>query len=182
MQVEDLSLPGLKLIRPRVFRDPRGFFFESYHEPRFRAAGIDCVFVQDNHSRSVKDTLRGLHYQSSPGQAKLLRVTSGRIFDVAVDIRPDSPTFGKWEGAYLDAEEHAQLFIPIGFAHGFCVTSDTADVCYKVTSVYDAATECSIRWNDPDIGVTWPTSTPLLSPRDIDAETFQSFAERVRRR
>lgn len=182
MQVEDLSLPGLKLIRPRVFRDARGFFFESYHEPRFRAAGIDCVFVQDNHSRSVKDTVRGLHYQSSPGQAKLLRVTSGRIFDVAVDIRPDSPTFGKWEGAYLDAEEHAQLFIPVGFAHGFCVTSETADVCYKVTSVYDAATECSIRWDDPDIGVTWPTTTPLLSARDLDAETFESFAERVRGR
>lgn len=180
MQVEDLSLPGLKLIRPRVFRDARGFFFESYHEPRFRAAGIDCVFVQDNHSRSVKDTVRGLHYQSSPGQAKLLRVTSGRIFDVAVDIRPDSPTFGKWEGAYLDAEEHAQLFIPVGFAHGFCVTSETADVCYKVTSVYDAATECSIRWDDPDIGVTWPTTTPLLSARDVDAETFKSFADRVR--
>jgi dTDP-4-dehydrorhamnose 3,5-epimerase len=181
MQVEDLSLPGLKLIRPRVFRDARGFFFESYHEPRFRAAGIHDVFVQDNHSSSVKDTVRGLHYQSSPGQAKLLRVTSGRIFDVAVDIRPDSPTFGKWEGAYLDADEHAQLFIPIGFAHGFCVTSERADVCYKVTSVYDAATECSIRWDDPDIGVTWPTSTPLLSPRDVDAETFRSFADRVRR-
>jgi dTDP-4-dehydrorhamnose 3,5-epimerase len=182
MQAEDLSLPGLKLLRPRVLRDARGFFFESYHAPRFHAAGIDCVFVQDNHSRSVKDTVRGLHYQSSPGQAKLLRVTSGRIFDVAVDIRPDSPTFGKWEGAYLDAEEHAQLFIPVGFAHGFCVTSESADVCYKVTSVYDAATECSIRWDDPDIGVSWPTSTPLLSPRDLEAESFRSFTERVRGR
>lgn len=179
MQVQDLSLPGLKLIKPRVFRDPRGFFLENYHEPRFRAAGIDCVFVQDNHSRSVKDTVRGLHYQSSPGQAKLLRVTSGRIFDVAVDIRPDSPTYGKWEGAFLDAEEHAQLFIPIGFAHGFCVMSDTADVHYKVTSVYDPATECSIRWNDPEIGVKWPTASPLLSARDEQAESFRDYDLRM---
>jgi dTDP-4-dehydrorhamnose 3,5-epimerase len=181
MQVEDLPLPGLKLIRPRVFRDARGFFLENYHEPRFRAAGIDCTFVQDNHSRSVKDTVRGLHYQSSPGQAKLLRVTSGRIFDVAVDIRPASPTFGKWEGAYLDAEEHAQLFVPVGFAHGFCVMSDTADVHYKVTSVYDPSTECSIAWDDPDIGVRWPTATPVLSARDQDAESFRDYGTRMNR-
>jgi len=178
MKADDLSLSGLKLIRPQVFRDPRGFFLESYHEPRFRAAGVDCVFVQDNHSRSVKDTLRGLHYQSTPGQAKLLRVASGRIFDVAVDIRPDSPTYGRWEGVYLDAEEHAQLFIPIGFAHGFCVMSETADVVYKVSSVYDGATECTIAWDDPDIGVKWPTETPLLSDRDRKGERFSDFTRR----
>jgi len=179
MQVEALSLPGLLLIRPRVFRDERGFFLESYHEPRFLAAGIDCPFVQDNHSRSVKDTLRGLHYQSSPGQAKLMRVTSGRIFDVGVDIRPGSATFGKWEGVYLDAEDHAQLFVPVGFAHGFCVVSETADVNYKVSSIYDAATECTLSWNDPDIGVRWPAQKPLLSARDEHGESFRDYARRM---
>ncbi len=179
MQVEALSLPGLVLIRPRVFRDERGFFLESYHAPRFHAAGIDCQFVQDNHSRSVKDTLRGLHYQSSPGQAKLMRVASGRIFDVGVDIRPGSPTFGKWEGVYLDAEEHAQLFVPVGFAHGFCVVSDTANVTYKVSSVYEATTECTLSWDDPDIGVRWPTATPLLSARDQRGESFRDYAARM---
>jgi dTDP-4-dehydrorhamnose 3,5-epimerase len=180
MQVEDLPLAGLKLIRPRVFRDARGFFFESYHEPRFREAGIHVTFVQDNHSRSVKDTLRGLHYQSSPGQAKLLRVTSGRIFDVAVDIRPDSPTYGRWEGVYLDAEQHAQLFLPVGFAHGFCVVSDTADVVYKVSSVYDAATESTISWDDPDIGIEWPTESPVLSDRDRKGESFKDYSRRMK--
>jgi dTDP-4-dehydrorhamnose 3,5-epimerase len=180
MQVENLSLPGLKLIRPRVFPDSRGFFLESYHEPRFREAGIDCTFVQDNHSRSVKDTLRGLHYQSTPGQAKLLRVASGRIFDVAVDIRIGSPTFGRWEGAILDATEHTQLFVPIGFAHGFCVLSDTADVLYKVSSVYDAATELTLAWDDPDIGVEWPTPTPILSERDkAKGERLSAYARRM---
>jgi dTDP-4-dehydrorhamnose 3,5-epimerase len=179
VETQDLSLAGLKLIRPRVFRDARGFFFESYHAPRFENAGIGAVFVQDNHSRSVKDTLRGLHYQSSPGQAKLLRVVSGRVFDVAVDIRPGSPTFGRWEGAYLDADEHAQLFVPVGFAHGFCVVSDVADVLYKVSTVYDAATECTIAWDDPTIGVEWPTTQPILSERDKKAESFSDFARRV---
>jgi dTDP-4-dehydrorhamnose 3,5-epimerase len=179
MQAEDLGLPGLKLLRPRVFADARGFFLETYHEPRLREAGIDAAFTQDNHSRSVKDTLRGLHYQSHPGQGKLVRVATGRIFDVAVDIRPSSPTFGRWEGIYLDAETHAQLWIPIGFAHGFCVMSDVADVCYKVTSVYDPTTECSIRWNDPTIGIEWPTVTPLLSERDERAESFRDYAERA---
>src|SRR5215208_6801742 len=144
MEVIDLSLPGLKLIKPRLFADSRGFFLESYREQRYQQAGIDCRFVQDNHSRSVKGTLRGLHYQSQPGQAKLIRVVGGRIFDVAVDISPDSPTFGKWEGSYLDGSEHHQLFIPIGFAHGFCVVSETADVLYKTSNKYDAATECTL--------------------------------------
>jgi dTDP-4-dehydrorhamnose 3,5-epimerase len=179
MDVQDLSLSGLKLIRPRVFRDARGFFLESYHAPRFESGGIGAVFVQDNHSRSVNHTLRGLHYQSSPGQAKLLRVVSGRIFDVAVDIRPDSPTFGQWDSAYLDADEHAQLFVPVGFAHGFCVVSEVADVLYKVTTIYDATTECTIAWDDPHIGVEWPTKEPILSERDKKAESFADFARRV---
>jgi len=180
MQVEDLGLSGLKLIRPRVFEDQRGFFLESYNFERYARAGIECVFVQDNHSRSVQGTLRGLHYQSSPGQAKLLRVASGRIFDVAVDIRPDSPTFGKWQGVTLDAQNHHQLFIPVGFAHGFCVLSETADVLYKVSSVYVAATECGIRYDDPEIAVTWPVSNPIVSDRDKTAEGFADYRRRMR--
>jgi dTDP-4-dehydrorhamnose 3,5-epimerase len=180
MEITELPLAGLKLIRPRVFRDPRGFFIETYSEPRYREGGIDVRFVQDNHSRSARGTLRGLHYQSAPGQAKLIRVIQGRIFDVAVDIRPDSPTFGKWFGEYLDAEEHLQLFIPVGFAHGFCVVSEAAEVTYKVSSVYDAKTEVGMRWNDPDIGVEWPIQEPLLSARDENAESFREFANRLR--
>lgn len=179
MEVIDLPISGPKLIRPNVFRDARGFFLETYSEPRYRAAGIDCTWVQDNHSRSVKDTLRGLHYQSSPGQAKLVRVTSGRIYDVVVDIRPGSPSFGQWHGTYLDASEHVQLFAPVGFAHGFCVVSDEADVVYKVSSVYQSETEFALRWDDPELGVEWPTATPILSARDQASETFASFRARV---
>jgi dTDP-4-dehydrorhamnose 3,5-epimerase len=180
MDVEDLPLAGLKLVRPKVFGDARGFFFESYHEPRYREAGIDCGFAQDNHSRSVRGTLRGLHYQAHPGQAKLLRVASGRIFDVAVDIRPESPTFGRWYGVYLDAEKHEQLFVPVGFAHGFCVVSDIADVLYKTSSVYDGKTESGFAWNDPEVGVEWPVKEPLLSERDVRAESFAALRERLR--
>ena len=182
MQVIDLPLPGLKLLKPNVIRDRRGFFIETYHQPRYREAGIECTFVQDNHSRSTRGTLRGLHYQASPGQAKLIRVASGTIFDVAVDIRPDSPTFGKWHGLYVDAEEHAQFFVPIGFAHGFCVVSDVADVVYKVSHVYEPATECAVRWNDPEIGIEWPLADPVLSPRDEAAESFAEYAKRARGR
>jgi dTDP-4-dehydrorhamnose 3,5-epimerase len=180
MDVSDLRLPGVKLIRPNVFRDSRGFFLESFHAPRYRASGIDVVFVQDNHSRSVQGTLRGLHYQSAPGQAKLVRVGAGRVWDVVVDIRPDSPTFGQWEGVYLDAEEHLQLFVPIGFAHGFCVVSEVAEMLYKVTSPYDALTECSIRYDDPELGVLWPVREPILSERDQRAESFAQYRARVR--
>jgi len=180
MNVENLPLFGLKLLRPRVFRDGRGFFLESYNEPRYREAGVDCSFAQDNHSRSVRGTLRGLHYQSHPGQAKLIRVAAGRIFDVAVDIRPASPTFGRWHGVTLDAEEQAQLFVPVGFAHGFCVVSDVADVLYKTSNVYDPKTESGFAWNDPDVGVEWPISEPLLSERDQRAEPFAMLRERVR--
>jgi dTDP-4-dehydrorhamnose 3,5-epimerase len=180
MHVENLPLSGLKLIRPRVFRDQRGFFLESYNELRYREAGIDCSFAQDNHSRSVRGTLRGLHFQSRPGQAKLIRVIGGRIFDVAVDIRPDSPTFGRWHGVELDGEEHAQLFVPVGFAHGFCVVSEVAEVLYKTSTVYDAKTETGFAWNDPEVGVAWPIHDPVLSERDVHAESFASLRERLR--
>jgi dTDP-4-dehydrorhamnose 3,5-epimerase len=174
-----LGLEGLVCVQPQVFADDRGFFFESYHQERYQKMGIACDFVQDNHSRSVYGTLRGLHYQSTPGQAKLVRVLSGRIFDVAVDIRPQSPTFGQWAGVYLDAEKHAQLFVPVGFAHGFCVVSDVAEVAYKVSALYNPSTECSIAWNDPAIGVEWPVKDPLLSARDMQASSWAQFCAKV---
>lgn len=178
MEIIDLPLSGAKLIRPRVFRDARGFFFESYSQPRYVAAGITETWVQDNHSCSTKATLRGLHYQSRPGQAKLVRVTRGRIFDVLVDIRPGSPTFGRWHGEQIDAEGHEQLYVPVGFAHGFAVLSDVAEVQYKVSTPYDGATECAIRWNDPELGVAWPVADPILSQRDQTSESFADFKRR----
>jgi dTDP-4-dehydrorhamnose 3,5-epimerase len=180
MEVIDLPLHGAKLIRPRIFRDPRGFFFESYSEPRYRELGMPEAWVQDNHSQSCQNTLRGLHYQSTPGQAKLVRVTRGRIFDVLVDIRRASPTFGKWHGVQIDAEEHVQVYIPIGFAHGFCVLSEIAEVQYKVSAPYDGANECAIRWNDAEIGVDWPIASPILSERDKVSETFADFKARLK--
>lgn len=181
MEVVELPLAGLKLVKPRVFADSRGFFLETYQANRYAEAGVDCTFVQDNHSRSVKGTLRGLHFQSHPGQAKLIRVGQGRIYDVAVDIRPSSPTFGQWQGVYLDGETHHQLFIPVGFAHGFCVVSEIADVLYKASANYDAATECTIRWNDPEIGVEWPIDSPILSARDQAGPPFAEFRAKVGR-
>lgn len=179
MEVVDLSLPGLKLIKPRVFGDARGFLLESYSRPRYAEHGIDIEFVQDNHSRSSKGTLRGLHYQSSPGQAKLVRVAAGSIVDVVVDIRPTSPTFGRWERVQLDADSHWQVFIPVGFAHGFCVLSESADVLYKVSSVYSAQAERGIAWNDPELAIDWPTDAPLLSERDRNQESFAACRERL---
>jgi len=181
MEIIELPLTGAKLIRPRIFRDARGFFFESYSQPRYHAAGITETWVQDNHSSSTQNTLRGLHYQSQPGQAKLVRVTRGRIFDVIVDIRAGSPTFGRWHGEEIDAEAHEQLYVPIGFAHGFAVLSEIAEVQYKVSSPYDGATECAIRWNDPELGVVWPIAAPILSPRDQQSESFAEFRARQER-
>lgn len=178
MQVIDLPLAGAKLIKPRVFRDERGFFLESFSAERYQSAGVPEVWVQDNHSLSKHGTLRGLHYQSTPGQAKLVRVSRGQIFDVLVDIRPGSPTFGKWHGQLLDAEAHEQLYVPVGFAHGFAVLSDVAEVQYKVSTPYNGATESAIRWNDPEIGVTWPIAEPLLSERDQTSESFAAFKAR----
>jgi dTDP-4-dehydrorhamnose 3,5-epimerase len=179
LQILELPLAGLKLIRPRVFRDARGHLFETYQEPRYRAAGIDCSFVQDNFSRSFARTLRGLHYQVEPGQAKLLRVTLGQSYHVAVDIRPGSPSFGRWHGVKLDADEASELFLPVGFAHGFCALSEVADVAYKVSALYDPATERAIRWDDPTLGIVWPVENPVLSERDRLAESFAEFARRI---
>lgn len=180
MNVIDLELAGLKLIQPVVFADARGFFLETYSLPKFLAAGIDVRWEQDNHSRSCQGTLRGLHYQSHPGQAKLVRVSLGRIWDVVVDIRPDSSSFGSWHAVTLDDEKREQLFIPAGFAHGFCVLSQFAEVQYKVSTPYDAKTECGISYADPDLKIGWPVAAPLLSARDQQAESFASFRARVR--
>jgi dTDP-4-dehydrorhamnose 3,5-epimerase len=180
MEVESLRLEGLKLVSPRVFADERGLFLETYREPRYVEHGIDCRFVQDNHSRSVRGTLRGLHYQSTPGQAKLIRVSHGRIFDVVVDIRAGSPTFGQWEAVELDSDSHRQLFIPIGFAHGFCVLSETADVVYKVSSVYHPDTEQTLAYDDPDVAIVWPIADLVLSERDRHAESLATLRRRLR--
>jgi len=166
MRVIKTRLPGVLIIEPRVFQDARGFFFESYNRRDYVAQGITDIFVQDNHSRSVRGTLRGLHYQVAPGQAKLVRVVEGEAFDVAVDIRQGSPTFGQWEGVVLSAENHRQVYIPVGFAHGFCVTSEVAQFLYKCSNYYDPAAERGIAWDDPDLAISWPTEAPILSERD----------------
>lgn len=175
MNFQPGGIPGLVVVEPRVFRDDRGFFFEPYHAPRYKAGGIEVDFVQDNHSFSTRGVLRGLHFQKSPGQAKLVRCARGRIWDVAVDIREGSPTFGKWWGMELDSEHHRQLFIPVGFAHGFCVLSDEAEVMYKCSSVYDPATEAGVRWDDPEIAVGWPLSDPIISARDQQAPSLKEY-------
>lgn len=177
MEIIPTPLAGLVQIRPRVFRDGRGWFLESYNRETFHKAGIDLTFVQDNHSLSAKGTLRGLHFQTHPGQAKLVRCTSGSIWDVAVDIRPGSATFGRHFGAVLTAEDPLQLLIPVGFAHGFLVLSATAEVQYKCSNVYDAATESGIAWDDPDLGVPWPLegAVPLISDRDRKNQSFREL-------
>ncbi len=181
MDVVELPLQGLKMVRPRVFADDRGFFVEVWRRDLLEQAGISTEFVQDNHSRSVMHTVRGLHFQRAsargPGQAKLVRVARGRVFDVAVDVRAGSPTFGRWHGAVLDDVDHHALYIPVGFAHGFCVLSDVADVCYKVSAVYDAQTEAGFAFDDPNVGVEWPVGRAhaQLSKRDIDAPPFRAL-------
>lgn len=175
MQVIDLKLPGLKLIVPRIFQDDRGFFFESYRQSLYAEKGLAVHFVQDNTSFSLQNTVRGLHFQSHPGQDKLVSCSQGKIWDVTVDIRPESPTFMQWEAVELDDQRHQQLFVPKGFAHGFCVLSQIARVHYKVSSNYDPKTECSIRWNDPDLNIPWPIKDPLLSPRDETSPFFKEI-------
>ena len=160
------KLDGVALLEPEVFGDERGFLLESFSAAGWAELGVDVAFVQDNHSRSREGILRGLHFQTEPGQAKLVRCARGRIWDVAVDLRRGSPTYGQWEGHELDDVAHRQLFVPVGFAHGFCVLSEVADVNYKVSSYYDPATEAGIAWDDPDVGVEWPVSDPQLSERD----------------
>jgi len=173
----ETGLDGLTLIEPRVFGDERGFFVETFSRDAWRELGVDAEFVQHNHSRSSGGTLRGLHFQTSPGQAKLLRCPRGSIFDVAVDLRKGSPTYGKWEGYVLDDEKHRQLYVPVGFAHGFCVLSEVADVTYLVSSLYDPDTEAGIRWDDPEVGVEWPVAEPLLSARDMEAPLLSEIAD-----
>lgn len=169
MQATPLAIPEVVLITPKVFGDERGFFYESFNARAFKeATGLEPEFVQDNHSRSVKGVLRGLHYQLAPNaQGKLVRVVQGEVFDVAVDIRRSSPTFGKWVGAVLSAQNNNQLWIPPGFAHGFITLSDTAEFLYKTTDFYSTQSERCIAWNDPDIGIEWPLDcTPQLSGKD----------------
>ena len=169
-------IEGLVLLEPTVHGDERGFLVETYSKPGWAEAGVDIEFVQDNHSRSSQNILRGLHFQTSPGQAKLIRAVRGRIWDVAVDLRRDSPSYGLWEGHELDDVAHRQLFVPAGFAHGFCVLSELADVHYKLSSLYDPATEAGIAWDDPDLAVEWPISDPQASERDRSAPRLAEIA------
>ncbi|HOX31114.1 MAG TPA: dTDP-4-dehydrorhamnose 3,5-epimerase [Spirochaetales bacterium] len=164
---KELGIPGLALVQPRVFPDERGFFLETYKRSEFAAAGIGADFVQDNHSRSSRGTLRGLHYQLPPfAQGKLVRVLLGRVWDVAVDLRPSSPTFRRWLGTELSDENNAMLWIPPGFAHGFVALSETAHLAYKCTAEYDKASERGIRWDDTELAVGWPIREVLVSPKD----------------
>jgi dTDP-4-dehydrorhamnose 3,5-epimerase len=160
------DIDGVLLVEPDVFRDPRGFFLETFHARKYREGGIAADFVQDNHSRSGRGTLRGLHTQLRRPQGKLVRAVRGEIFDVAVDLRPGSKTFGRWTGATLSEENFRQIWVPPGFAHGFCVLSEMAEVEYKCTDFYDKGDEIGILWNDPAIGIDWPVEEPLLSAKD----------------
>lgn len=180
MKIKETTLPGVLLIEPTVFGDDRGYFYESFNEKKFaELTGLHVNFVQDNHSKSVKNVLRGMHYQIQQAQGKLVRVVAGEVFDVAVDLRKDSPTFGQWTGAYLSAENRLQMWIPEGFAHGFVVTSDSAEFLYKTTDFWAPQYERCLQWNDPSVGIQWPLSAePTLSAKDqigkslAEAEVF----------
>ncbi len=169
MKVTPLELPGLLLLEPKVFGDDRGFFMELFHARRYADLGVPGPFVQDNYSRSGRGTLRGLHFQEPQGQGKLVQVLAGSVYDVAVDVRRGSPTFGKWAAAELSSENRRQLWIPPGFAHGFCVLSESADFHYKCTTLYAPETERAIAWNDPDLAIPWPVREPILSGKDARA-------------
>ncbi len=169
LTVKKTTLPGVLLINPVVFKDSRGFFMETFHKGKYGEAGIEKEFVQDNYSYSSSGTLRGLHYQLKHPQAKLIYVITGEIFDVAVDIRYGSPTFGQWEGFILSSENRRQIFIPEGFAHGFCVLSETADVLYKCTDVYKPDDEYGILWSDQTVGIDWPVTKPTVSDKDCES-------------
>ena len=175
MKFLETELSGVLIVEPDVFRDARGFFLETFHASRYRDGGIPYDFVQDNHSKSVRGTLRGLHAQRRRPQGKLVRAAQGEIFDVAVDIRPGSATFGQWVGASLSGENFRQMFIPPGFAHGFCVLSGSAEVEYKCTDFYDRADEIGVRWDSA--GIEWPIQDPLLSPKDAALPTLLEIRE-----
>ena len=177
MKVEKTKLDGVLLVTPQVFGDDRGFFMETYNRDKAVASGLPAEFVQDNHSKSSKGVLRGLHYQTPQWQGKLVRTVQGEIYDVAVDIRHGSATFGEWVGFYLIDENKQQLYVPEGFAHGFVVTSDTAEVVYKCTSLYAPEQEGSVLWNDPEIGIDWPIKEPLLSAKDKVGQRLTDLPE-----
>ena len=173
MKVVDTGLPGVLLLEPRVFGDHRGFFLETFHAARYAEIGIDAPFVQDNWSRSVRGTLRGLHFQEPQAQGKLVQVVHGAVYDVAVDVRRGSPTFGRWVGYELSEENKRQLWIPPGFAHGFCVTSDSSEFLYKTTDYWSPAHERTLLWNDPQLAIPWPlTGEPLLAAKDVSGRLF----------
>jgi dTDP-4-dehydrorhamnose 3,5-epimerase len=171
------KLDGVVLIEPQVHGDSRGFMLESFSRDAWAELGVGVEFVQHNHSRSSQGTLRGIHFQTEPGQAKLVRCPRGAILDVAVDLRRGSPTYGQWEAHVLDDERHHQLFVPVGFGHGFAVLSEVADVTYLVSSLYDPLTEAGIAWDDPEVGVDWQVENPLLSERDKGAPKLSEIAE-----
>ena len=175
MKASETRLEGVLLIEPTVHLDSRGRFFESFRKDKYLAMGIKDEFVQENQSLSSKNVLRGLHYREAPEQAKLVRVVKGEVFDVVVDIRKDSPTFGNWQGFNLSDANGLQLYVPVGFAHGFCVLSDEAEFLYKVTQYYSAEKEKGIMWNDPDIGIDWPVSDPILSDKDQQNPLLKSL-------
>ena len=170
MTIHQTPLPGVLVLEPRVFRDERGFFLETFSTRESRGSGVPEVFVQDNHSRSSRGVLRGLHYQLNSPQGKLVHVARGAVFDVAVDIRTGSPHFGEWFGIELNDDNLKSLWVPPGFAHGFCVLSDFADVTYKCTDLYDGKDDRGIVWNDPRISIRWPTETPIVSQKDAGYE------------
>jgi dTDP-4-dehydrorhamnose 3,5-epimerase len=180
MNVSTTALPGVLVIEPRLFKDSRGFFLETYHLDRYREAGLSAPFVQDNHSRSWKNVLRGLHLQLDFPQGKLVRAVTGRIWDVAVDVTPASPTFKQWFGIELTDENNRQMFIPPGYAHGFVVLSDVADVSYKCTELYHPEDEVGILWNDVDLGVKWPVTNPIVSQRDAQNLSLDQFLRRLK--
>ncbi len=179
MRFVETEVPGVILVEPTVHRDERGFFVETYHGPRYREGGIDAVFLQDNHSRSTRGTLRGLHGQFPRSQGKLVRVIEGEIYDVAVDARRGSPSYGKYAAATLSADNFLQLWVPHGFVHGFYVTSEVAQVEYKCTDVYHPEDEFSVAWNDPDLGIPWPVPDPILSAKDRDARRLRDVQDRL---
>jgi len=177
MEVIKTTLPGVVIIEPKVFGDERGFFLETFQKNRYlNLAGIDLDFVQDNHSRSARGVLRGLHFQKTKPQGKLVRVVTGEVYDVAVDINPESATYGKYEGVVLSENNKKQFWVPPGYAHGFLVLSEMADFEYKCTDYYDPNDEGSLLWNDPDIGIDWPIKTPQLSNKDQAAPTLRELS------
>lgn len=179
MRFVPTELDGVLIVEPDVYRDPRGFFVETYRADRWAAGGVTASFVQDNHSRSVRGTVRGLHAQLGRPQAKLVRALAGAIWDVVVDIRRGSPTFRRWISVEISAENFRQVYVPAGFAHGLCVLSDTAEVEYKCSDFYDPAGELRLLWNDPGIGVVWPVESPILSDKDRSAPPLAAWMDRL---